>query len=637
MMRLLNKRLFYSTVLRALLALVVLSNLSSQTDLDDDKYDEYFYDDAEVEGNSYVTFISSSTPLKITLGCQLWDDQIDSVYILIKIENLKGFYPLTKLDSSFPTSIPVYYYEDGRKFQEEYHTEKILYYNYESDLLSMILRVEWNQDTYLLHMEYMHGEIAQSFYLITVDTKVADVTCTYEARNFKTKVLNIGENTDSLNGPSYPTTVGKEEFHSRLKRSTYNNNLDDMKYVEIFLVCDQRLFKQLNSDVGRVIEHCMDLIQEVDTIFRRYNIRIVLDGIEIWNDDDKVNINKDGEETLKSFSHYIEEISISDHVHLLTSFQGFGGNVAGLAYVGLMCSLTYSTGLTTDFSSRSIYTTASILAHELGHNLGMNHDNEKSTYCACADRHCLMHSSMVYPPAKYFSSCSIDSVNELLRSDRLTCLNNEPITNYTRPNVCGNNIVEEGEQCDCGSKYFCTNPCCDSNTCMLTKGSECAHGECCVDCRIASNDTLCRDVTDDCDLKDYCDGEIAYCKNYHREDGSNCSNNGACHHGNCKSHDIQCNNVWGGNAKNADLECYVNVNRAGTSYGNCGVDEKTEEFQPCAIEHVKCGMLQCNNVQSKEHVDGWRKWYMTLMLNIDDDDHTCVVGKLAERQKADHG
>ena len=45
--------------------------------------------------------------------------------------------------------------------------------------------------------------------------------------------------------------------------------------------------------------------------------------------------------------------------------------------------------------------------------------------------------------------------------------------------MCGNGFVEAGEQCDCGMKGHCDNPCCNASTCMLYSNASCATGECC--------------------------------------------------------------------------------------------------------------------------------------------------------------
>lgn len=51
---------------------------------------------------------------------------------------------------------------------------------------------------------------------------------------------------------------------------------------------------------------------------------------------------------------------------------------------------------------------------------------------------------------------------------------------------CGNKIVEDDEECDCGTSEECLNdPCCDSITCKLKSEAECASGLCCDNCKVS--------------------------------------------------------------------------------------------------------------------------------------------------------
>ena len=51
------------------------------------------------------------------------------------------------------------------------------------------------------------------------------------------------------------------------------------------------------------------------------------------------------------------------------------GSTVGFAFVGTMCSETASVGLTED-GGRSLTSTASVVAHELGHIFNMQHDGK---------------------------------------------------------------------------------------------------------------------------------------------------------------------------------------------------------------------------------------------------------------------
>ena len=52
-----------------------------------------------------------------------------------------------------------------------------------------------------------------------------------------------------------------------------------------------------------------------------------------------------------------------------------------------------------------------------------------------------------------FSPCSIDSIRPVLVARSPMCF-------LSTTAVCGNGLVEEGEDCDCGDALSCQDPCC---------------------------------------------------------------------------------------------------------------------------------------------------------------------------------
>nr|XP_042900220.1 disintegrin-like halysetin [Parasteatoda tepidariorum] len=166
-----------------------------------------------------------------------------------------------------------------------------------------------------------------------------------------------------------------------------------------------------------------------------------------------------------------------------------------------------------------------------------------------------------------------------------------------RKAVCGNGIVEESEECDCGTMEECMklDPCCDPATCKLIMHAECSVGPCCKNCKLLSPDHLCRSSRGECDIPEFCDGKIGQCpEDLFKRNGAVCSSGlGYCFEGLCPVLRNQCQDIWGGDSKFASRSCFERLNILGTPNGNCGFDDKSE-IQKCAIENVYCGALQCS-------------------------------------------
>ena len=79
--------------------------------------------------------------------------------------------------------------------------------------------------------------------------------------------------------------------------------------------------------------------------------------------------------------------------------------------------------------------------------------------------------------------------------------------------MCGNGIVEAGEECDPGLGSNST--CCDPRTCKFTTGAVCdpSGSTCCTsDCRLAPATQLCRKSRDGrCDVAEFCTGNSSTC------------------------------------------------------------------------------------------------------------------------------
>ncbi|XP_074502231.1 disintegrin and metalloproteinase domain-containing protein 12 isoform X3 [Sebastes fasciatus] len=387
-----------------------------------------------------------------------------------------------------------------------------------------------------------------------------------------------------------------QSFHTRHKRHTQKTT----KYVELIIVADNREFQKQGRDVEKVKQRLAEIANYVDKFYRALNIRVALVGLEVWSDSDKCPITQDPFTTLHEFLDWRKVKLLPQKPHdnaQLISGVYFQGTTIGMAPIMSMCTAEQSGGIVMDHSENPLGA-AVTLAHELGHNFGMNHDTPERG-CGCrmtADRGgCIMTPSTGYPFPTVFSTCSKKDLAASLEKGVGMCLDNMPeVKVLYGGQKCGNGYVEEGEECDCGEPEECMNPCCNATTCTLKGDAVCAHGQCCEDCRLKLAGTLCRESSNSCDLPEFCTGANPHCPaNVYLHDGHGChSVEGYCYNGICQTHEQQCITLWGPGAKPAPGICFERVNSAGDPYGNCGKDSKGS-FAKCDARDAKCGKIQC--------------------------------------------
>ncbi len=110
-------------------------------------------------------------------------------------------------------------------------------------------------------------------------------------------------------------------------------------------------------------------------------------------------------------------VPFSGVAHLLSG-KDFKDNIVGLAYIGALCWKGWGSGV--DQLTFSAAGGAAILAHEMGHNYGANHDSDGNS---CPASGYIMNAiSYLGHPATEFSTCSLSSFSSYLVNNSPSCL-----------------------------------------------------------------------------------------------------------------------------------------------------------------------------------------------------------------------
>lgn len=195
------------------------------------------------------------------------------------------------------------------------------------------------------------------------------------------------------------------------------------------------------------------------------------------------------------------------------------------------------------------------LAHEIGHNFGSPHDFPPECRPGGPQGNYIMYSSATSGERSNnnkFSGCSIKNISQVVHAVLSSDDKNNCFEEDNGP-FCGNKIVEDGEECDCGyNAQECTEQCCvpreifmdpsgnqygGSTSCQRIRGKQCSpsEGPCCSDeCTFAGFEKLCRLETE-CSHQQTCDNRQATCPLAKPKENMTECNNGTqvCMNGKC--------------------------------------------------------------------------------------------------------
>ncbi|KAI0221458.1 Disintegrin and metalloproteinase domain-containing protein 10, partial [Lamellibrachia satsuma] len=364
------------------------------------------------------------------------------------------------------------------------------------------------------------------------------------------------------------------------------------KVCELKIIVDYNFYNiYCGKSIKRAVQEVAYAVSITDDIFRNIdfdfdgiadNIGFSIKEIMIFENDSSRNYylgqERDAKTVLKAFTRYdFSKLCLG----ILMTYRDLTDGVIGLAFTSSSSKYGSAGGICQrrSYSRKSVRSLNTLLvtpinfgkliprrmfaltlAHEMGHAFGSLHDPE-GKICLPEGRYgwYLMSAKTHHftrPNNKKFSPCSVMSMGPVV-ANKASCLKV-----YDGYSLCGNYLVDPGEECDCGpTAETCDkfDPCCVAPShskpgCRVARelDKHCSPrmSPCCThDCKVEPNPVLCRASTE-CSHESMCDTASVECPDSAPladgtlcRDGTRVCRRGECDVSRCTHHgweDCQC-------------------------------------------------------------------------------------------------
>ena len=223
---------------------------------------------------------------------------------------------------------------------------------------------------------------------------------------------------------THPVNPLRVNFFDNSFNIGQQQQLAEFPFIELQVVNDKCIYDSYGKDVDRLEFNNAIVINEVDFLYNSLGIDVILISIVTWKTKNMVDAYDDIDKMLFSFGLYNLQYRPYkyDIAVLLSSFQI--GYCAGIAQNGGACGKYNVVFVGTDVSN--LHFIAATVAHEIGHTLGMKHDEEfPDDECTCNDTtgYCIMtKEGDGYNIPEEWSSCSQRTAKRALKNSEYRCL-----------------------------------------------------------------------------------------------------------------------------------------------------------------------------------------------------------------------